>query len=295
MDFDVLRALVVVAREGNMTRAASKLYMTQPALSAQIKRLEQELGQVLFVRHPRGMSLSEAGEVFIVHAQQALSSVERGKEALASLKDLGGGSLAIGGGATATTYLLPPVLGRFHQAYPGVRLFVRELSSRQVLEGVFTGDLDLGVVTLDPGEPLARHLRGKLLVEPWVEDELVLLVPPEHPLRGQSTFAWELLDAEPFVFFEAHSAVRSLIDAHFRAAQVVPEVVMELRSIESIKKMVAQGIGAAFVSRAALGPFDQGLVCAVEDGRVRRTLALVQREGQTPRRAAQVFVELLRA
>ncbi|MEM1347882.1 MAG: LysR family transcriptional regulator substrate-binding protein, partial [Myxococcota bacterium] len=196
------------------------------------------------------------------------------------------------GGATATTYLLPPLLGAFHARFPGIQLFVREQGSQSVLEDIARGVLDIGVITLpaNPDEdPSAEH---SVDVEPWVRDELRLIVPRAHPLYGHTHFAWEDLDGASLVLFEAGSVVRTLLDAKMSAAGISTETVMELRSIESIKQMVAQGIGAAFVSKFALDDDDGGLVA--RDG-VTRDLAIVTRSGRTPSRAASAFLELMKS
>lgn len=289
MELGPLRSFLEVAREGNMTRAAERLGLTQPAISGQLARLEAELGQMLFDRTPRGMLLTPAGSVFREHAERALRALEDGRTALLSLAGLERGSLSIGGGATATTYLLPPLLGRFHELHPAIRIFVREQGSQSVADAVAAGELDLGVVT----EPIRqRPGPGRLAVEPWVEDELLLIVPPDHRLRRRKTFRWADLEGDALVLFEAGTAVRALIDRRLAAAGLHTETVMELRSIESIKQMVAQGIGAGFVSRFAVGPRQHTLAC--REGALKRRLALIYPQGRSPAPAARTFLELMR-
>jgi len=288
VDLRTLESFVAVARERQMTRAASRLGLTQPAVSGQLARLEAELGTSLFHRTPKGMELTEAGRVFLEHVERALVDISDGVEALSELQGLARGRLAVGGGATATTYLMPPVLSRFHARYPGVHLFVREAGSRAVMSAVLAGELDLGVVTVS-GEPPPR-----LTVRPWMEDELVLIVPPGHRLEGRSTFAWGDLQGAQLVLFEAGSAVRERIDAALADAGVEPHIVMELRSIESIQQMVAQGIGAAFVSRFALGDGGRGLAPRTGAAALRRDLAVVHRADRRLSRAARAFLEEMR-
>jgi DNA-binding transcriptional LysR family regulator len=288
MEMAQLKTFVAVAREGNMTRAAAELHLTQPALSAQLARLEEELGQQLFDRTSKGMVLTEAGEVFLDFVRDALTRLNDGRVALEQLQGLARGSLSIGGGATATTYLLPPLLGRYHEVHPGIRFFVREQASAGVVEAVLSGELDLGVVTL----PIDSAAGSRVQVEHWVDDELRLIVPPGHELAEKETFEWRDLRGVPLVLFEAGSAVRAHIDSRMDESGVQPEIVMELRSIESIKQMVAQGIGAAFVSQFALAEGSIGLRCT--DGPIRRTLAFVYRTDRSVSPAAAAFIELMR-
>lgn len=291
MEIHQLKTFLVLAREGHMTRAAGKLHLTQPAVSAQLAKLEDDLGQPLFDRISKGLVLTEAGETFLPYARQALSGLEDGRLAIAQMAGLQRGSLAVGGGATATTYLLPPLLADFHENYPGIRFFVREQPSQSVVEDVLSGSLDLGVVTLPLELPPALRSRNPIEVQDWIDDELRLLVPPGHPLETQKTFGWEQLAGLPLVLFEAGSAVRSLIDARIAEAGVDPDIVMELRSIESIKQMVAQGIGAAFVSQYALSTPEGGL--RANRNPPRRRLAVIYRTDRTRSIAAQTFLAMM--
>jgi DNA-binding transcriptional LysR family regulator len=283
MDTDNLRNFLVLAQTGNMTRAAGRLHLTQPALSGQVKKLEQALGVALFHRQGRGLSLTQAGETFRRYAGDALDLLAAGQEAVGSLGRLASGTLAIGGGATSTTCLLPAIIGPFHSRHPGIRFTIREAPSRTIVEAVLAGDLDLGLVTL----PLPAAAAGtRLLVEPWLVDELVLLVPPAHPLRRRRRFHWRDLHNQPLIAFESGSAVRQLLDRHLAEHAVAPALVMELRSIASITSMVAAGIGLGFVSRLA-DASGQGLRCG--DRPVARQLALIERRDRSRSSALEAF------
>lgn len=295
MDLDLLRTLLVLADEGNMTRAATRLHLTQPAVSAQLRRLEDALGQPLFERSRRGLALTESGELFLSYARRALETVAQGKQALMELEGLSRGALSIGGGATATTCLLPPLLAQFHRDYPGIDLYVREQGSAQTLASVRDGELELGIITLPVGGSLKRADQAELEAIPWLTDELRLIVPPGHPWSGQGHFEWSALAGQPLVLFEGRTAVRALLDARLKAAGVTPHIVMELRSIESIKQMVTQGIGAGFVSSHAL-PTPDAMHGLTGDGPpLGRQLAVVRRLGRRLSRAAQTFYERMMA
>ncbi len=287
MEIGHLRAFVTIANLGVMTRAAQELHVTQPALSVQIAKLEDEVGSPLFDRSPKGMTLTDAGRTLMPYARETLARLDDAQLALDELRGLKRGSLSIGGGATATTYLLPPLLARFHESHPAIRFYVREQASRGVVDAVVGGELDVGIVTLPLAAP-DPHLH----VERWVVDELRLIVPPGHRLQGRKTFDWHDLGGTPLVLFEAGSAVRAHIDASIEDAGVDSDIVMELRSIESIKQMVAQGIGAAFVSEHALDEAQPGLRC--RDNPIRRTLAAIYRRDRQQSDAARAFLRLMR-
>ncbi len=287
MELTQLKSFVAVAHEGHMTRAAKQLHVTQPALSAQISKLEDELGQRLFDRSSKGMSLTEAGKTFLTHVEAALRKIEEGEVALDELMGLERGSLAVGGGATATTYLLPELIANFHTNYPRIQFFVREQASQGIVEAVLSSELDIGIVTMRAGASLPEALA----VHEWVEDELVLIVPPEHPLSGQTHFDWSDLDGLHLVLFEAGSAIRNLIDGRLEDAGIDVDIVMELRSIESIKQMVAQGIGAAFVSQYALP--DTRSALRAKDHPIKRVLAVIYRTDQSISAAARAFLDII--
>jgi DNA-binding transcriptional LysR family regulator len=252
-------------------------------VSGQIARLEAQLGSDLFHRGARGVSPTEAGTAFLAIAEDVLRRLEDGAIALSALRGAEVGTLRIGGGATATTWLLPPLLRRYLALHPGIHITVRERGTTDVVGLVLSGELDLGLVTLPVVHP---HLRAT----PWVDDVLRLLAPPGHALASSRTFRWEELARVPLVLFEAGSAVRRGIDEALARAGVTPHVVMELRSIEAIKRMVEAGIGAGFVSRHALRP-DEGADPA--EGPLSRTLAVVWRSDRPPSAATRAFLELL--
>lgn len=307
MELTPLRYFTSIAAAGHMTKAARKLGVTQPALSAMLRKLEAEVGAELPHRGARGVELTDAGRVFLRHAEDAVRRADAGVVAVRELMGLEHGSIRVGGGATATTYLLPRVVSEVNRRHPGLRFYVREAGSAAVAAAVSTGELDLGIVTL----PLKSPDSEALVATPLVEDELRLIEPGEG-IKGQrdrgtktagkaserGTFRWTDLEGVPVVAFEAGTAVREIIDLASASAGVTLNVVMELRSIESIKQMVAAGIGVGFVSRFALrggegrgGRSSEGLAC--RDGKLSRRLAIVRRRDRVPSSAAAEFERVL--
>ncbi len=294
MELTPLKYFRAIAAAGHMTRAARALGITQPALSAVVKKLELEVGAELLHRTGRGVEPTEAGRVLLQHAEEAIRAAESGVKAVRELMGLERGSIRVGGGATATTYILPPVVSVVRKKHPGLRFFVREAGSAQVAQAVASGELDLGIITL----PAPKHMAGDLAVTPLVQDELRLITPAGHALRQRAAqagrraaaFSWSDLTGEPFVAFEAGTAVRAIIDDAARAAGVTLNVVMELRSIESIKRMVAAGIGVGLVSRFALGE-GEGLVG--REQALRRQLAIVRRSDRSAGAATVQFERAL--
>jgi DNA-binding transcriptional LysR family regulator len=282
-----LRYFRAIAAARHMTRAAEQLGVSQPALSAMLKKLETELGAPVLHRTGRGVELTEAGRAFLAFADEAVLAADAGVKAVREIAGLQRGSIRIGGGATATAYILPSVVSEIRRRHPGLTFYIREAGSSAVVASVLSGELDLGIVTLPVSAPGA----GDLLTIPLVDDELRLIVPPRHRLetakgKPAASFRWKDLADEPFVAFEAGTAVRTIVDQSAAAAGVSLSVVMELRSIESIQRMVAAGIGVGLVSRFALDP-QEGMTC--RDGKVARKLAIVRRRDRVPGMAVAEF------
>ncbi len=292
MELTPLRQYISICEHGHMTRAAEALGVTQPALSAMLKKLEAEVGADLLHRTGRGVTPTDAGEVFLTHAREAVQRADAGVGAVRELVGLERGSIRVGAGATAVNYILPRVISKVRREHPGIRFQIREAGSSAVAGAVLAGEQDMGIVTL----PVALPGSGELMTVGEIRDELRLIVPPGGRLEGRRGFRWKDLAGEPVVAFEAGSAVRSLIDAAAGANGVSLDVVMELRSIESIVQMVEAEVGVGFVSRFALDAepsAGKGLTCL--DGKLTRTLAVVRRRDRVPSHAAAAFERALLA
>lgn len=281
-----MRYILAIAEHGHMTRAAGVLGVSQPALSASLGKLEEELGAVLFHRTGRGVEPTEAGRVYLEHAANTVRAAEKGVAAVRELVGLESGSIRVGAGATAAGYLLPEAIRAVQREHPGLRFSIREAGSAAVAEGVVSGELDLGIVTLPLDHPRAEDL----MIVRAIPDELRLIVPEGHRLDGRHTFAWPDLTGEAVVAFEAGSAVRRLIDGLAAAHGVPLRVVMELRSIESIVQMVRAEIGVGFVSRHGL---PEGAGLQPQDGPIERRLGLIRRADRIPSHAAAAFERAL--
>jgi DNA-binding transcriptional LysR family regulator len=235
---DSLRHFLLITESGTFTRAARRAHLSQPALTASIHKLEDDLGAKVFYRGRTGAALTAAGEALVPHARAALSAIDDARRAVAEIEGLHSGEVRLGAGATACTYLLPPALAAFRALHPGVRFLLREATTGQVLEALEAGELDLGVVT---------HPAGEL----WYTDELIFIAAPNTaaararaPKRATDLPG----DGAPFVTFTKGATTREILDRLFPSASIV----MELGSIAAVKGNVRAGIGIAVVSRAAV-------------------------------------------
>ena len=267
-----------------MTKAARALGVSQPALSAMLRKLEAEVGTSLLHRTGKGVELSEAGKVFLRHADESVRRADEGPHEVRRLTGLETGSIRAGAGATAASYILPSVVSDMRRAHPGLKFYVREMGSSAIVEAILNGELDLGIVTL----PVRNVGAKQLVLRSLVDDELRLITPPRHKLAKETSFRWSDLKGESVIGFEAGSAVREVVDQAAAASGVTLDVVMELRSIQSIQQMVAAGVGVGFVSRLSDAPKRLPSLTPKSEPLVRE-LAIVRRSDHTPSTAVAEF------
>ena len=251
-----IEAFVEVTREGKLGRAAANLYVTQPALTARIQALELELGQPLFARSRRGMTLTDAGRRFLPYAERSLEALRSGKGVLADVGRGTIGELAIGAAPAVSTYVLPPLLDRYVREHPSVRLLVRTGHSEEIVDMVLRSEVQFGLV---------RELRdGRVESQPLYEDELVLVVSPNHAFAESWAVPVETLAGERLIFFDRTSSYYDLTNAMFREAGVSPRGAIELDNIDAAKKMVEQGLGVALLPNTAVSEdVDRGALVRV--------------------------------
>jgi DNA-binding transcriptional LysR family regulator len=222
-----LRVFLAVVDAGTFTAAADQVHLTQPAISASIRRLEEWAGARLLIRDRRGAELTVEGSALVPHARAAIAAIDDGRRSVRQIRGLERGEIRMGGGATACAYLLPPVLAAFRRAHPGILVKLREGNNDRLVADVAEGSLDLAVVTEFDDLTLDRV--------PFGDDELVLVSRPDVAPTEVVTF-WE------------GSAVRALL------LEVWPDapIVMELGSVGAVKAHVLAGVGGALLARASV-------------------------------------------
>ena len=244
MEIPQLEAFVAVGTFGGFRRAADALRVSQPAISARIKALEDSLGVALFERAKTGLALSPAGRALRPHAEQLLQVVAHARQAVHDLRPSSGGALTIAAALSICTYLLPDVLKRFQAAHPKTKITVRSGHSKEVLEMVLAGDAELG---------LARSLQHpEIETVSLREDPLVLVATPGSPMARIGRARLDVSAGQPLILFDRGSSDWTLTLGLFRRAGLVPNVVLEVESIEAAKRMVERGIGIAFLPQLAL-------------------------------------------
>ncbi|MCG8070056.1 MAG: LysR family transcriptional regulator [Candidatus Thiodiazotropha taylori] len=287
MDLLLMRSLVAIADTGSITEAADRIGLTQPALSRRLQQLEDYFGAELFSRGRKGVQLTEIGRLVESEARILIARYDHLRDQVRAHQGLEGGTVRIGGGATAVSFLLPKAIATFQGSHPAVKFQLKEAGSNEVAEDVINGRLELGLVTM----PVKNR---DLKVWPLLTDRIVLVGPKQHPLAKKRRISASALDGISFVGFEADTAVRQIIDATLRDAGVTMNVVMELRSIPAILRMVATTGNLAFVSQLGVDSLEDVAEIEVRDFKVERELAVIARRGSTLSPAAQAFADLLR-
>jgi len=286
MDLMLTRSFLAVVETGSITDAAERLGVTQSALSRRIQQFEDQLDTKLLSRSRKGVELTDTGRLAASEGQRLLTAFANLKEQIPLHQGLEGGTVRIGGGATAVSFVLPAAIAAFQQAHPKVLFQLKEAGSSEIADDVLNGRLALGIVTL----PLQSR---ELQVQNLTNDDIVLVARKDHPLARRKSVNPLALADQGFVSFEAGTALRNLIDNAVRATGVDINVVMELRSIPSILRMVATTGHLAFVSRMALRDAADIVEIKVKGLSIRRRMAVVSRRNSELSAAAAAFAREL--
>jgi DNA-binding transcriptional LysR family regulator len=290
MNLNHLAVFHAVAQAGSMTRGAERLDISQPAVSKQVQELERALRVHLFDRIGRRVHLSQAGELLADYARRLFALAHEAEEAMADVRAAGRGRLLVGASTTIGTYLLPGVVAAFWRRHPGVELLVDIENTEQVHRRLAALELDVG---LTEGFVEEEELDAEI----FHRDELVVIAPPGHRLAGNSRVPLSALQKEPFILREPGSGTRAVEERALARLKLPVRVVMALGSTEAIKRVVAEGVGLAIVSRLAVhAECATGalVVLPVAGLPIERPLHLVRRKGRRDGPALQAFCGVLR-
>jgi DNA-binding transcriptional LysR family regulator len=285
-----VESFLEVARQGNLSRAADALFVTQPALTARLQQLEGELGAELFLRSRRGMVLTDAGRAFLPYAERALEALSGGRELLLSMQHGTAGELVVGAAPAISTYVLPPVLVQLAARHPQVRLVVRTGHSEEIVEMAVRREIQVGLV---------RELRHpEIESRPLYDDELVMVAEPGHPFAHLEHFPLARIGEVRLVLFDRTSSWYDLTNTVFRSAGVAPASVIELDNIDAAKKMVEAGLGVAFLPKTAVAEeLAAGRLrpIALEGAEpIRRRIVAIRRlDAGPPSAVVRTFLEIL--
>ena len=276
---------LAVAKYRSFTRAATALYVSQPALSQQIKQLEETLGTPLFDRSGRSIKLTDAGEVYARYAHRALQDLEEGQRAIHDVQNLSRGALRIAITPTFTTYLIGPLIQAFHTRYPNVTLSVQEMSQEQMEKQLLDDEFGLGIAFEDVrSAEIEAHI---LLIE-----TLALVVSKSHPLAQQPAIDLQMLSEQSFVLLNSEFATREQIERYCRQHNIQPKVLMEANSLSAVIEIVRHTQLSTLLPSNIASNRDELVAIALAPSLLQRTAAVLQRKGAYHSTAAQVFIGL---
>lgn len=289
MELFQLRSFLRVAEEGSITRAADALYITQPAVTQQIRSLERELGLPLFDRTGRGVRLTEAGLALQDYARRGIAILDECRTVISDLAAGAGGRLAIGAGVTTSIAHLPDWLRSFRSKFPAVDVLVHTGRSREIAAMVLEREIDLGIVTSPVEHP---NLEARRLFD----EDIVLVAPPGHPFTGRPASIGDLNDA-PLILFPRETGFRTYLDRALTDASVSPTVKMETDSVEAIRSLVQVGLGLSFLPEPAVrADISSGALVRVQPAGLpplARTTSVVYRADRYLTAAARGFLSVV--
>ena len=285
MNLEQLRGFVEVARTGHFTRAAEELHLAQPSLSRQITALERDLGTPLITRDRSGSTLTAAGEALLPLARRMLADAETVRHELAELAGLRRGRVRLGATPTLCISLVAEVLTAFHAAHPSIELHLSEHGSRQLLDQLGAGELDLALITTS--DPAAVE---RLAVSPLLVEELVVVSSAAAPpLTERASITLAEAAALPQIVFSSTYDVRAVTDAAFEAAGLTPQVVLEGAEMDAVLRFVERGLGVAVVPAMVLHDRSQLRSVRLREPKLSRTISLARPRDVEPTAAVAVM------
>jgi DNA-binding transcriptional LysR family regulator len=240
-----LATFQVVAKHCSYVRAAEELHFSQPAVSAQIHQLEESMGVKLFDKIGRRTHLTQAGEELYAYSQKIFSVIDETLETMEALRSPHSGRLSVGADTTVGSYVIPRLLGKFHQMYPEVEITLEVVNRGYLVEALVQNRLDMVVMGKTPTEV-------PVFAAPFAANELVLVAPPTHRLAGCIHVSFVELTREYFLMREEGSGTRAALENAFQEAGLPLQVSMQVGNNSAIKQGVAAGLGIALISRVAI-------------------------------------------
>ncbi|KUZ82360.1 LysR family transcriptional regulator [Burkholderia ubonensis] len=287
---DQLITFAAVAEHLNISRAALALHLSQPAVSGQLRLLQDEFGEPLYQRDGRGIRLTPAGEQLAQYANALRDTFAQARAFRDAVRGLDAGTLRIGASTTPASYLLPYLIAAFQPTAPRVAIQTMSGNTSEVVAAL--PSLDIALIEGPPGEALPPGTA----VHAWHEDEIVAIVPAGHPLAGPAHAGGVSLDAlavHPLVLREAGSGVRQLVERAFAHTGAPMRVALEIAGVEAVKEAVRAGMGVGFVSAMSLRHDDAALVMrSFAPAPLTRHFSILVPHGGAPSRVAAQFLAL---
>ena len=289
MEMHQLRYVVAVARTGNFSRAAEQCNVSQPSLSQQMQKLEEELGERLFERTKRLARLTPHGELFLQRAVRILQEVEAAQREAGDAKKLVSGKVQLGVLPTIAPYLLPGVITRFARSFPGVEVVVQEDTTARLLKLLAAWEIDFALASEPVREP-------RMNVELLFEEELLLALPPQHRLAGKRNVSVKDLEQERFILMQDGHCLGDQVLQFCSRRELQANVSFRSAQLETVQSLVRAGMGISMVPEMAAHPKRRDMPQYRSlQGRPARSIVAVWPHGRPPGRAARQFLNIVRS
>ena len=290
MELRQLRYLVALGEEHSFTRAAEREHIAQPSLSQQIRRLEEEVGLALVERTTRNVRITDAGRLLLSRARRILAELDAANVELASLRGLRAGHVSVGAMHSMGPIDISLVLAEFHDQFPDIGLTVREQASEELAEMLRADELDIAFLSVT--ERIESHGLG---LERLLSEELVVMVPDDHPLGARTQVTIADLAHEPFIGYREGARLREVLVSAAAEAGFEPRVMLESNENRRIRRMVSRGMGIALVPRSdATSPGPAVKAIRLREPALTRDITLAWREDRRLPPAARAFLNLSR-
>jgi LysR family hydrogen peroxide-inducible transcriptional activator len=286
MELHQLRYFCAVAETGSFSRAAEQSHVSQPSLSQQIMKLEDELGARLFDRLGRSVRLTDLGKTFLPRARAVLRELEAARGDVVEGKAFIGGSISVGVIPTVAPYFLPPRLTAFSRKFPQVRLTIVEEITPVLLDRLRAGTIDVAILAL----PIRGH---EFDAFPLLTERLFAVLPKKHKLASRPSLTLKDLRAEPFLLLRDGHCFRDTAVAACDRARLHPQIVFESGQFSSLLSMVGAGMGVSIVPEMAIEKKSQCRYIRIADEQVVRTIGAVVLRGRSLTRAHNAFLSHL--
>ncbi|HEX6791831.1 MAG TPA: LysR substrate-binding domain-containing protein [Candidatus Krumholzibacteria bacterium] len=289
MEIRQLRYFLSTVRRGTVGAAAAEHFVTQPAVSLQLRKLETTVGQKLLVRRGRKLAPTEAGLALAARAEEILRSLDALQAELQGIDRLESGHLRMGSTDAASVYVLPEVYRAFHRAYPGVRIEISVGDTRHLLDALASGRIELATATLPVEGP-------GLVVQPVYREDMVPVAHPAHPLAARRRVGLRDIAEEGIIAYPSGSTTRRMIDAVLESHGVSVRARMEISSPEAMKRLAQAGLGVSILPRPVVaGEIRRGAlkVIPLPGVRFEREIGMVHRGSESLSPAARTFLDMV--
>ena len=276
----------VVADLKNISRAAEALHLSQPAVSGQLKLLQERFGEPLYVREGRGIRLTGAGLGLLDHARKLRADLNEALAYRDSMRGVETGHLHLGASTTVMNYFLPYLIADFGERHPKIKVSVSAGNTHEIVEKLH--ELDLGFVE----GPVSAAEIAPFEIRAWQEDEVVAVMRRDHPLASRKSASLEAVQNYPLISREAGSGVRQLVENAYRERGLETRAVLELTGVEAVKEAIRAGMGISFISSMSLRHGDPLLKGISIDPPLRRMLSLLLPPKERRSRVAELFSKL---